>query len=136
MPITGAREPIVPGVAKEMHRDITGIPAGQTLTKVWLVAKEYYSDDDLAALFIKAIDTDDVPGVGQITDTGAGDTIGHVRFDIDPDDSINFVPLLEAPYAIMVETSPGDTHRYLFEEGVFVPSDSVFSSIVLPEPGP
>lgn len=136
MPILNAVEDVVPGTAKELTRTITGIPTGQTLTRAWLVAKEYYGDTEAEALFLKAIDADDRPGVGQITDNGDTDREGALRFDLDPSDTIKFTAYVPAPYAIWVETSAGQWSLYPYEQGEFHPTPGVISSVTLPEPAP
>ena len=71
----------------EIRKTITGIPAGQTLTRAWFTVKLKESDPDLSAYIQKIVTITDVVGTGHITDNGATDQIGEVRFDLLPTDT-------------------------------------------------
>ena len=87
-------------------RTITGVPAGDTLAKAWLTVKRRQRDLDAAAIFQKEITPVDVPGTGEITDTG-GDGTGAVRFDLADEDTLLLEPLRGYYYDIQVLTANG-----------------------------
>lgn len=75
-------ERFVVGDDAEILCTITLVPVGQEITKAWFTLKRRKTDADVAALVQKAVTATDVPGTGQITDTGLADQTAAVRFDI------------------------------------------------------
>ncbi len=69
---------VIAGATLRIERTLTGIPAGEALTKAYLTVK---ADPDAAdpGVIQKTI-TVALTTSGQITDTGAGDTIAAVLF--------------------------------------------------------
>lgn len=105
---------IVLGDALEITRTITNIDTNDLLVRAWLTLKrvEDQRDDDQEALISKEITTVDNPGVGQITDDGASDGIGGVRFDIRNADyglgvAGGIKPFIPYNYDIQVQTVAG-----------------------------
>jgi hypothetical protein len=74
----------VAGDDLEIRVTITSLPA--TISTAWLTIKDEIADLDAAALMQKEITSSDVPGTGQIEDTGADGT-GILRFDLTNDDT-------------------------------------------------
>ena len=70
-------------------RSVTAVPTGDSLAESWMTVKEDpVRDTDAEAVFQKHIVPADNPGVGQITDTGATDHVGAVRFDLVPAETV------------------------------------------------
>ena len=69
---------VVAGATLRIERTLTGVPAGEALTKAYLTVKANPVDADPGVLQ-KTITTV-LTASGQITDTGAGDTIAAVLF--------------------------------------------------------
>jgi hypothetical protein len=99
----------VAGDTVEVTRTITGIPAGQTIAKAWLMVKVKETDPDASAIISKTITTTDAPGTGHITDTGADGT-GAVRFDLTHDDTELLVRKRGYMFAIKIRTSTGNLY--------------------------
>ena len=59
---------------------VTGIPVASLISQAWLTVKEHPTDADADAVLQKNITSSLVAGSGQITDTGAADTIGELTF--------------------------------------------------------
>lgn len=59
---------------------VTGIPVASLLSQAWLTVKTNKTDTDANAVMQKNITSSLVAGVGQISDTGATDTIGELTF--------------------------------------------------------
>lgn len=135
-PARGIVIPITPGAAKEVRRTIPGIPEGQTVVSAWLFSKRRYSDPDTEFIIIKAIDSADRAGTGQIENGRNEDGEAIVRFDLLPENTILLVPLLRAPFVIWAETSEGTWSRYPAETGEFEPGEAVNATIDFPQPGP
>jgi hypothetical protein len=100
---------IVAGNTYRYTRTITGIPAGDSIVKAWTTFKSNKNNAD-PGLFQKAITTTNVPGTGQITDTGAGDTIGAVRFDWMRADTDLLTPGNVIFFDLKVLTAAGDLY--------------------------
>jgi hypothetical protein len=75
----------------EIRRTIDDIPDGRELQQAVMTVKKYWSDAD-PGIFQKIITVDDLPGTGQITDSGASDNVGVVRFDLTPTNTLAVVP--------------------------------------------
>ena len=107
MPTLDARiDDVVAGDDLEITRTITSVPDGATLTDAWITVKEHPDDADASAIIQKAITSSDVPGTGQITDTGADGT-GAVRFDLADTDTALIIPGRDYFWDIQVKTSGG-----------------------------
>lgn len=105
MPTLDARiDNVVAGDDIQITRTITSVPSGETLTDAWFTVKEHPDDTDAAAIIDKQITSVDVPGTGQITDTGADET-GAVRFDLTDADTALLVPGRDYYWDIQVKTS-------------------------------
>ena|SRR5689334_5845801 len=104
---TGTIENFVRADDLDVIRTVSNVPTGQTLTDAWLTV------DPLAGgshLFQKHITPTLVSGQGQIEDTGAGDGIGIVRFELTSGASGDTTKLnadTQYPYDIQVKTSTG-----------------------------
>jgi hypothetical protein len=88
---------------KTITRTIIGIPASDTLAVVAFTVKDdahANDEDDSAALIHKVITPVNVPGTGQITDTGAS---GTATIRIDCKGSVDFTS---------VKFSPDQTYAY------------------------
>jgi hypothetical protein len=70
---------------------LSNVPSGQILTKAWFTLKVKRSDADPGVLQ-KVITDIDSPGNGHITDTGAGDTVGELRFDLPRAETASLTP--------------------------------------------
>lgn len=66
--------------------DVPGIPGGATVTNAWMLVKRYPGVDDVDAVIAKAITTDNVVGIGQITADGSTGT-ATLRFDLSKTDT-------------------------------------------------
>lgn len=112
-------EQMIRGNDLDVIRTINGIPAGQTITDAWLTVQ---APGGLSQLFEKHITSTLVAGQGQIEDTGSGDTIGLVRFEVTAANSLLMTggtadAPIDNPYAIQVKTSGGKIEEC--EQGVF-----------------
>ncbi len=67
--------------ARIIDRDVDNVPSGDSLAKAYLTVKRNPEMTDLEALFQCTITPVSSPD-GLITDTGAGDNTGHVRFTV------------------------------------------------------
>lgn len=117
---------VVEGDDYEITRTITGIPAGDSIAKAWLTMKASINDAD-PGLFQKNITTIDVAGTGQVTDTGAGDGTGAVRFDLTPADTGSPVPGVAAVYDLQIRTVAGK--YYTVEKGTFTTVQAVTDAV-------
>jgi len=113
---------VVAGDDYEITRTITDIPASDEIVTAWLTCKADIDDADNEALFQKEITGSDVPGTGQITDTGADGT-GAVRFDLVPDDTVLPTPGTAAVYDIQILTDDGKV--YTVEIGTITTTQGV-----------
>ncbi len=111
--LDGRIDNLVAGDDLEITRTITGVPAGTSLSDAWFTVKEHEADSDAAAIFQKAINTVDSPGTGHITDDGASDTVGAVRFDITDVDSALLTPGRDYAFDIQVKTAAGAVYTPL-----------------------
>ena len=102
----------------DITRTVSVIPSGQTAQDAYL---RFNAPTGGTLLFEKHITSTLVSGQGQIEDTGAGDGIAIVRFEITAANSLLMtggtptVPINQ-PYAIEIRTSAGKV--YEFEQGV------------------
>lgn len=112
---------VVEGDDYEISRTITGVPGSDTIATAWLTMKTAIGNAD-PGLFQKEITSVDVPGTGQITDTGADGT-GAVRFDLEPADTALPTPGTPAVYDIQIQTTAGKT--YTPEIGTFTTVQAV-----------
>lgn len=102
----------------DVTRTVTVVPSGQTLTEAWLRVNAVSSSTQV---FQKHITSTLVAGEGQIEDTGAGDGIAIIRFEITATDGLlttggTVAAPTQHPYGIQVKTSGGKI--YEFEIGV------------------
>lgn len=108
----------------DVIRTINNIPTGQTLTDAWLTV-----DNPLGThLFQKHITSTLVAGQGQIEDTGAGDGIGVVRFELTSGaagDTTKLTADTAYAYDIQVKTSGGKIYT---PESGFPPSAGITAS--------
>lgn len=89
----------------DIEKDITDIPAGETLATAWFTVKRKPTDLDADAIMQKTI-TSGSSSSGIITDIGIDGT-GHVKFTLLPADTLLLAPNNEYLYDIQVETSAG-----------------------------
>lgn len=102
--LNGEIKNIVQGDNIDIVRTIDTLPSA--ITKAWFTVKSTKSStDDTTALFQKEITTSNVPGVGVITDDGAGDGIAAVRFELVNADTILLVNEKTYYYDIQVLTN-------------------------------
>ena len=111
-------EEYVRGNDLDVIRTVTVVPAGQTLTDAYLRVN---ATSGGTQLFEKHITSTLVAGEGQIEDTGAGDGIAIIRFEITRTNGLTTTGGTVAapsqhPYAIEVITSGGK--NYEFEQGI------------------
>lgn len=99
-------EDIVAGDNVEIVRGISEIAPGQAIIEAWMTFKEDHWDT--AFVVQKHITTVDVPTEGVIYDTGDTDTVAHLRFNLQPSDTIEFSPFFEYVYDIQVLTDAGN----------------------------
>lgn len=59
---------------------VTGIPVASLISQAWLSVKTRSTDSDANAVLQKNITSSLVAGSGQVSDTGATDTIGELTF--------------------------------------------------------
>lgn len=120
MPDYAARiDPTVRGNDLDVTRTVSVVPAGQSLAEAWLRVDEIAPAG--TQIFEKHITPTLVAGEGQIEDTGAGDGIAIIRFEITAANSLlcdggTDTSPAEHPYGIQVKTSGGKI--YEFEHGV------------------
>ena len=112
-------EKLVRGNDRDIIRDVTGIPTGVTLTDAYLTV--HSASGPGATLFEKHITTSLVAGQGQIEDTGSGDGVGRLRFEMTSVNTLTLAGGTDAaptnhPYGIEVITSVGK--KYEDEQGV------------------
>ena len=104
----------------DVIRTVSVVPTSQTIAEAWLRVDEIAPAG--TELFSKHITPTLVAGEGQIEDTGAGDGIGLLRFEITHTNSLlmdtgGTVAVPKAhPYGIQIKTSGGKI--YEFEQGV------------------
>lgn len=110
MPDLNGSISLVTGDYKEVRRSISGIPAGETVTKSYLTVKNAASDADTAAIFQKTITSSLDLAQGVIEDSGASGT-AVVRFFLLPANTRLLGNPVRAvggvPYDIQVITSAG-----------------------------
>lgn len=94
MPVTDDLITVVPGDDLSVERPVTNIPTGDSLAESWFAVKESprWDDDTEALIGPKHISTLNNVGVGQITDDGAGDEVGEVRFDLSYSETVLLDP--------------------------------------------
>ena len=102
----------------DIERPVTGIPAGVTLTKAWLMVKASERDADAAAVISKTITAASVAGTGHITDTGSGDQAGELVFQIQAANTAGLTAKKTYHYGIKVQLSSGVVDT--LETGKFV----------------
>lgn len=106
--LEGTQGPFVAGDAFTVNRNITGIPAGRTLAKAWLTIKQAPTDAD-PGILQKVITPVDQPGIGHISDTGAGDQEADLRFDVTALDS----------------TAIGAARRFVYDVQLMLDNDEI-----------
>lgn len=104
--LDGRIDNLVAGDDLQITRTITGVPSGATLSDAWFTVKSADADADAEKIIQKAITPTDVPGTGEITDTGADGT-GAVRFDLTDVDTALLEPGREYVYDVQVKTDGG-----------------------------
>lgn len=97
----------VRGNSRLFAKDVIGIPSGTTLSKAWFTVKHSYKDVDPGLLQVAITPTSDLPTVGQITDIGTGDQIGHVKIRVTGTQSAAFPAGIPLYYDISVLLSDG-----------------------------
>lgn len=118
---------MVAGDDLDVKRTVTGVPATQTLAKAWLTFKPQSAlGEPDPGLLQKAITPTSVPGVGQITDTGASGT-GSLLFQLTGVDTLA-LPIGATPYDVKVLTSAGKI--YTVEQGSYLAAPRITQSIV------
>ena len=111
----------------DVIRTVSIVPTGQTITDGWLRVNEITPAG--TQVFEVHITPTLVAGSGQIEDTGAGDGIGLLRFEITHTNSLlldangTFAVPKAHPYAIQIKTSGGKI--YEFEQGVINTIDEI-----------
>jgi len=103
---------LVVGDDFDVIRDITIIPASQTITEAWMTVRE--ESWSSSAVFTKHI-TPTISGDGLIEDTGA-DTVGRVIFTLLNTDTIELHEYFSYAYDIQIKTSAGKL--YTLESGL------------------
>jgi hypothetical protein len=103
-------EQIIRGNDIDITRTVNGIPSGQTITDGWFTVLQ--ATNPFTQLYEKHITSTLIAGQGQIEDTGAGDGIGIVRFEITAANTLTMAGgTAEVPtphkYGIQVKTSGG-----------------------------
>src|SRR5437870_3381028 len=81
---------IVTGDDFTLARQVTGLPAGVTVTKCWLTIKHNNTETDSQSLIQKII-TGFASSAGQVTDSGASGT-ATLQFLLTPLDTIKLQP--------------------------------------------
>lgn len=84
--------------------DVTGIPAGVTLSAGWFVVQR---NDEAAPVIDKNITTSSGAAIGLITDTGADGT-GHLRFYFSEADTVSLIR--RAGWSLSVRLSNNETY--------------------------
>jgi hypothetical protein len=110
---------LVRGNDLDITRTVSVVPTGQTLTDAWLRVDEVSPAG--TQIFEKHITSALVAGEGQIEDTGSGDGIAVIRFEITAENSTlldggTVAAPAQHPYGIQVKTSGGKI--YEFEQGI------------------
>ena len=95
----------------ELQIEVPDIPTGQALMKAWFTVKRILPEAD-PGLLQKVLTTTNAAGVGQITDDGAGDTVGKVRVDLTPTDSA--LMSRKYKYGVKVRTSAGKVYTAVY----------------------
>lgn len=106
---------LVRGNDLDVIRTVSPIPSGQTVTDGWLRVDA--PDPPGGLLFQKHITTTLVAGEGQIEDSGSGDGVAVLRFEITNDNSALMTGGENHAYGIQIKTS--GLKIYEFEIGVF-----------------
>ena len=90
---------------------VTDLQSGDFVVEAYMTMKADIDDAD-PGLFQKIITTSDVPGTGQIVNSGAGDVDVELRFDLTPDDTILVDPLATPPaeWDVQIHTNDGYTN--------------------------
>ncbi len=97
---------IVRGNIFSDHHYITKIPSGITITAALLTVKTNISDND-PGIFQKSITSADVPGTGQIENSGTNGT-ATLRFDLTSVNTLAMIADVQYLYDIRVTLSTGD----------------------------
>lgn len=115
MPDLSARiQQHVRGNDLDVIRTVSVVPTGQSLTDAWMRVN---APTGGTQLFEKAITPTLVAGQGQIEDTGSGDGVAVIRFEITATNSLLTtggtvaVPGIH-PYGIQVKTSGGKIYEF------------------------
>lgn len=96
----------VKGDDLDIIRTITNVPATQTIVEAWLTIRAVNLS---TVVLTKNITSVDVPGEGQITDTGA-DGEGAVKFQLTggtTGDTVDLTAETTYPFDIQIKTSAG-----------------------------
>lgn len=106
----------VAGDDLRVHVTVTGIPAGQTITKAWLTIKAKKTDPDNQAVVQKVI-------TSGFTHTGTDPVTCVMNLDLTAAETANCQPQTIYEYDVQVKTSTGliDTPiigQIVFERGV------------------
>jgi hypothetical protein len=123
--IPAAGEDFVAGDDLDVRRTVTGVPAGQTLTKAWLTFKTNRFDTDVNALLQKTI-TSAPTSSGQITDTGGSGT-GVILFQLTNVETLALPIGIDTPYEIKVLTSASKV--YTAEQGLYTSTRRITQAI-------
>jgi hypothetical protein len=110
---------LVIGDDYDIDRDITVIPVDAQLTTAWLTIKKSLEDDDSDAVIQKTINPTGDTDVGQITDPGNSDGVGHVLFQLTHDETAALEADMAYYYDIQVRTDTGKI--YTPESGWIIP---------------
>lgn len=100
-------EDFVVGDDLKIVRTVTTIPAGDSLAKAWLTVKRRESQTDAEATFQKVITGSYAAGQGHITDSGAGDTIGGLFFELLAADTVLLTGDVSYYFDVQVKTANG-----------------------------
>lgn len=101
----------------DVIRTISNIPTGQTLTDAWLTVND--TSPPNTHLFQKHITGTLVAGQGQIEDTGAGDGIAVVRFELTSGPTGDTTKLnAETQYAYDIQVKTSGAKIYTPESGL------------------
>ena len=114
---------LVVGDDLQVTRTIENLAASVLLTKAWLTFLAEEDDVDADKIFQKIITIADVPGTGQITESGTGTPparTGKVRFDLTKVDTLKLLPGKVYFYDIQVELDSADDSTP--ETGTCVPN--------------